>query len=208
MKDLIGPGHVYQDETGNGIKWFEGRAELWFQNKVIATGSHQTASPWEFWYTLAFAASFPQVTHWWFRSAWTQKVRLTRGQGMVDDRTAWGLMQFTDEQTPGEIWTVRNGGILPEVAPPMPPMEEQPVNLPLRIALSRLIIGVLQDEIRPDTWYLTTSLVRREELEQVFPTDISAMGWKIESVNTPLRHALCRLQGLREEEPNGVPRTV
>jgi hypothetical protein len=44
---------------------------------VVALGQHTTTTPWDFWYHLAFAEAFPQVEYWWFRSLWTNRVRLS-----------------------------------------------------------------------------------------------------------------------------------
>lgn len=195
MTDIIAPGHVYRHQPGTGIKWWPGNVELWDKGQKQAEARHRTKTLFEYWYNLEFANSFPQVTHWWFRSGWTQQVRVTRSQGMMDGNTAWGLMQFMDNQLPGQVWTVTNTS-LPMVNTPMPPLENQPINLPLRLALAQLVLGVIQDEIAPDTWYVITSLVKTDELEQVFST--SLLNWQIEGVNVSLRRALCHLQGLKE----------
>jgi hypothetical protein len=59
---------------------------------VVATAPQATASAWEYFHTLRFAESFQTVTHWWFRSAWTQRARLTdRHPGLDGCYHALGL---------------------------------------------------------------------------------------------------------------------
>jgi hypothetical protein len=135
------------------------------------------------------------VTHWWFRSAWTQRVRLTRLQGLLGDGAAWGWMQFVDEQTPARMYIITET-TPPVIAVPYPPNETQPVNLPLRLALSRLVSGVITGDIEPDQWNLVTSLVQRDELEIVYPVSRASLSWQLEGVLKSLREALCCLQGI------------
>lgn len=204
MTDQIAPAHIYRPELGSGIEWLPGQAWLYQAGRLIATAAHQTPSPYAFWRDLAFADCFPEITHWWFRSAWTQRVRLTRLQGLMGDGAGWGWMQFIDEETPAQMYTVAEGdnteGQPPVVAVPFPPNENQPLNLPLRLALARLAVGLLHDDVVPDEWLLVTSLVQRDELRDVFSDELSTI-WKLEGLESmPLRQALCQLQGLKENE--------
>jgi len=195
MNERMAPGHVYQSRLGTGIQWQPGVVKLWEGGKVTAEAPHTTATAYEFWYSLAFAGSFPDVTHWWFRSAWTQRVRLTRLQGLLEDGTAWGWMQFVDEHNPAQMYTLTET-TPPVIAVPYPPNEVQPVNLPLRLALSRFVAGVITEELILDRWNIITSLVRRDTLELIFPATQEAIPWQMEGINTPLLEALCKLQGL------------
>ena len=138
------------------------------------------------------------MTHWWFRSAWTQNVRLTGIEGLMDGITPWGYMQFINEEEPAQFWTITEGE-RPEIATPFPPNEVQPVNLPLRLALARLVAGVIADEVQRDTWMLITSLVRRDELESAFPDQVGTLSWKVENVAGSIRSEFCRVQGLKQE---------
>jgi hypothetical protein len=197
MTDQIAPAHIYRPELGSGIEWLPGQAKLYQFGRPIATARHDTPSPYAFWHNLAFAECFPEVTHWWLRSAWTQALRLTRLQGLMDDGAAWGWMQFVDDQTPAQMYTITESDP-PVVAVPFPPNENQPLNLPLRLALARLAVGLLHDDVVPDEWLLVTSLVPRDELRDVFSTELSTI-WVLEGLETmPLRQALCQLQGLKE----------
>lgn len=228
----LAPGHVYQPTLGTGIEWKPGKVRLLHAGDIIAEGSHTTDSPWEFWYTLAFAHTFPQVEQWWFRSAWTGMVRISRPVQVMDAITTMGYVQFTDTRTPGQIWSVADHDPL-EIAVPFPIHNVEAVNLPLRLALARMIFGVINDDIRADEWYTVTSLVRPDELATTFPTERTALNaslppirplthmvpgqiqypdvdldvrdtyeWRFEGLDLPMRTALCSLQGLKT--PRGV----
>jgi hypothetical protein len=196
MNERMGPGNVYQPRLGTGIQWQAGVVKLWEGGHVTAEAPHTTATPYEFWHSLAFADCFPEVTHWWFRSAWTQKVRLTSLQGLLSDGSAWGLMQFVDEHTPAGMYIITDADP-PVIAVPYPPNEVQPVNLPLRLALSRLVSGVMIGDVEPGQWNIVTSLVWRDELEIVYPVSQVSVPWQLESIDTSLREVLCCLQGLK-----------
>ncbi len=193
--ELTAPGHVYQPRLGSGIEWLPETARLWKQGTVWREAQHQTSTPYEFWHKLAFATCFPEISHWWFRSAWTQKVRLTRALGMADSETVWGYIQFIDPQQPAQIWTVTQGE-RPTIETPYPPQENQPINLPLRLALARLVAAVLCDDIVPNQWVVVTSLVSQTELSETFQTDALGYAYRLPGIETDLRSALCRLQGL------------
>jgi hypothetical protein len=72
------------------------------------------------------------------------------------------------------------------------------VNLPLRLALARLVAGVIADEVQRDTWMLITSLVQRDELELAFPEQVDALPWMLENVTSSIRTEFCRMQRLIE----------
>jgi hypothetical protein len=171
----LAPGHVYIERLGTGIQWSPGSARLYQGGDLVAEGQHTTASAWEFWHTLAFAEAFPQVEAWWFRSVWTNRVRLSPPQEMQDATTVYGYLQFLDAETPGAMWTLADAGDVWEVDTPYPPNEVQPINVPLRLALARCVVGVLNDDISPDTWYDLTSVARRSELAAAFPISDAAL---------------------------------
>lgn len=89
--ELMAPGHLYNPRTGTGIEWLsEGKARLWTrqwngQPVVLFESAHNMQSPWEYWYNLEFARSFPHVTHWWFGDAWTGQMRIWRPEVVEDD---------------------------------------------------------------------------------------------------------------------------
>jgi len=197
MNERIAPGHLYQPRLGTGIQWQPGLVKVWEGGHVTAEATHNMANPYQFWYNLAFKDCFPEVTHWWFRSAWTQKVRLTLPQGQLADGAFWGLLQFIDEQNPGQMYTIIDADP-PVIAVPYPPNEVQPVNLPLRLALSRLVAGIVTGEVIPGQWYIVTSLVRSDLLDNIFNTTQVVIPWLMEGIETSLCQALCWLQGLYE----------
>lgn len=196
MNDRMAPGHVYQPRLGTGIQWQPGMVKLWEGGQVTAEAPHTAKSSYEFWYNLAFADCLPEVTHWWFRSPWTQKVRLTRPQGELSNGRLWGWMQFVDEETSGQMYTITETEP-PVIAVPYPPNEVQPVNLPLRLALSRLVSGVIIGDVEPGKWNIVSSLVRCDELESVYSVSRASIPWQLEGIETSLRGALCCLQGLK-----------
>ena len=199
--DRMAPGHAYLPALGTGIEWKPKEVCLWENGQVVETAVHATATAFEYFHNLTFARSFPSVSHWWFRSAWTQKVRLTGVLGLMDGVTAWGYMQFIDDNVPAQIWnaSVLDGGMT-EIFTPFPPNEVQPANLPLRLALARLVAGVIADEVQRDAWMVVTSLVHRNDLQQVFPTAKTEQGWRLEGLHNSLRTELCRVQGLSKEK--------
>jgi len=198
--DRMAPGHAYIPTLGTGIEWKPDAVCLWESGKVVETAQHATASAYEYFYNLRFAESFPSVTHWWFRSAWTQKVRISGVQGLMDNETAWGYMQFIDESVPAQVWTASiMDGNRTEISAPFPPNEVQPVNIPLRLALARLVAGVIADEVERDEWLVITSLVQRDDLARVFSTDTDESRWQLEDVFSSLRRELCRVQGMKEQ---------
>lgn len=199
--EYAAPGHKYLARLNSGIKWEPEVVQLMVQGEVTFEAEHNTDSPYEFWHELAFVEAFPEVTHWWFYSAWTQRVRLTKAQGMYQQSppTVYGYMQFINEDQPSQIWTVTQRDV-PVIDTPYPPKETKPVNLPLRLALARLVTGTLTDDVVPDRWMAVTSLVKREQLAQAFPTRIDALNWRLAGIETNIRRAFCDLQGLRDRE--------
>ena len=121
----------------------------------------------------------------------------------MDTETAWGYMQFIDDSAPAQVWTASlvDGGMT-EIFSPFPPNEVQPVNIPLRLALARLVAGVVADEVAAGVWLVITSLVQREDLEKVFPIAASELRWQLEGVHLSLREELCRVQGMKRTSMN------
>ena len=217
--EMMAPGHRYNPELGTGIEWStDGTAQLYQGGKVIATGQHSATSAYEFWHSLAFRETFPQITHWWFGSAWTGFVRVSPPTGDLDETTTVGSMQFVDEETPGMAWTLTHDF---RVAPPLPQFHVNPLNLPLRRQLAEMVlVPIVQqllarsdDQVRavqilddifidvdvivPNQWIGVTSLVERDRLEEMFAT--KPLWWVLEPLGVPLRAALCQIQGLNED---------
>jgi len=215
---MMAAGHQYNSELGTGIEWCaDGTAHLYQGGVVLADGRHSAMSAYEFWYSLAFRETFPQVTHWWFGSAWTGRVRVSPPVDMLDEFTHVGSIQFVDEEMPGMAWTITDDF---RVAPPMPQFHVSPLNLPLRRQLAEMVLTpVVQqlltrgddqvraaqilgdifidvDVIAPNKWIGVTSLVERDRLEEMFST--KTLWWTLDPLGVSLRHALCQLQGLDE----------
>jgi hypothetical protein len=158
--ERMAPGHVYNPVTGTGIAWQPGVVQLWDRGQVVAEAAHTTAAPWDFWYGLGFAAAFPQITHWWFDSAWTGKVwvRLIGTQTRGRTTVIMGGMRFIDRAEPEQTWQViladaqepwPTGDGSPAPVPvlvgvPLPPFAVQPGNLALRCALATLVFDLVQ----------------------------------------------------------------
>jgi hypothetical protein len=206
MTELIAAGHVFDPAKNTGIYWEPQVVRLYKRSttgtaELIAEARHATTSAWEFWHTLAFAQVFPQVDAWWFGSAWTQQVRISRPVTTSGDgRSVTGWMQCIDADTPGAYWTITDGTPV-TVEVPYPLHVVTPINLPLCITLGWLTVATLTDTIAPDTWHVVTSLVRRAELAIVFPTTDAAFyskygHWQLAGLDLPMRDALCTLQGL------------
>jgi hypothetical protein len=214
--EMMAAGHRYSAKLGTGIEWKDtGTAQLYQGGQVIATGTHATASAHEFWLTLAFRETFPQVTHWWFGSAWTGRVRVSPPAGDVDDYTRFGSMQFVDEEAQSLVWTLTDDF---RVAPPMPQFHVTPVNLPLRRQLAEMVLApVIQqllacgddqvraaqmlddifidvDVIQPNQWVGVTSLVERDRLEEMF--SLRSLWWTLDPLGVSMRQALCQVQAL------------
>ncbi len=179
-QDLMAPGHLYNPRTGTGIEWLPansdtgepGKVRLWSRqwngaSILLGEAIHHTGGPREYWYTLEFANSFPQVTHWWFGDAWTGHVRIwspkaagrdpESGAPMLMGWLRFGLTKASD--TPSTLgtpdtpdgddvgasalpWTV----VLtspPRVNTPLPPMSASLANLPLLLLLSEKVMELL-----------------------------------------------------------------
>lgn len=166
--ELMAPGHLYNPRTGTGIEWLPtnleaeepGRVRLWSRQWggepiVVAEAVHRTGSPWEYWYNLEFANSFPQVTHWWFGDAWTGIVRVWQPEGVGRDPesgapmlTGWmrfGPTETSDadgDGTPALPWTVLLSKPL-RVSTPLPPMTTNQANLPLQLLVAGTVMEML-----------------------------------------------------------------
>lgn len=206
MNERMAPAHPYQAALGTGIEWTPNTVRLWEQGRVTETATHTTATPWEFWYGLHYRDTFPTVTHWWFRSIWTGRIAVSLPDpALVEDDAVWGWMTFDVLDRPRLPWTMSEGSVI-TIAPPYPPNEEQPANLPLRFSLAQAILLVLRDDLAPDSWAAVTSLVERDELANTLPTTheeaarVFGGDWRLAHGETtlqdPPRAALCRLLGL------------
>jgi hypothetical protein len=204
--DVIAPGHVFLKRLSSGIKYTAQKVYLVDKGNIISEAVPVAKSAWDYFYSLEFTKSFPQVTHWYFHSAWTQKVRLTRPMpDEADDTTVRGYVQFIDEKEPTLMYqvTYRGETTKPIISVPMPPNEEKPVNIPLRLAMGKIAASIAgsDDEFSPNKWEFVTSLVPVDEIDDVFPTGESKYTFEIEGqLGVSLREYLCRVQGLKPEK--------
>jgi len=214
MSERIGMGHVYSEATGTGIEWQPGKARLWHGGKVVAEAAHKTATAWDFWHGLHFREAFPMITHWGFRSVWTGRVKVGLAeQTPLEDAAAWGWVTFDLLDEPRRPWAILDSNPV-GIEPPLPPNEEQMANLPLRLMLARIVLGVFRDELAPDTWVAVTSLVTTGDLDRAFPqtheeaADVYGGEWRLAMGNSlmtaPLRDALCTVLGLKQPKPVSV----
>lgn len=169
VHETLAAGHVYLEHLGSGIQWEPGVARLYRDGEVVAEARHHTSSPWKFWSTLAFKDAFPQISHWWFHSGWTGQVKISRPFATQGEAVVTGYMQLLGPEVPAMLYTIQSEGDRVMIDVPYPPNEVKPVNVPLRLALSRMVWGVINDDIDADTWYDATSLVSRDELDAAFP---------------------------------------
>lgn len=194
MSELWCPGHVFRADLKTGIQLLDdGQVNLWDRGGQIVAQAHWEQGAWALWYELAFANLFPQVTHWWFRSAWTQQVRVSRPAGRDANGGLYGYMQFVDEETSAQTWFWDEE----QITTPFPPFEDKPGNLPLQLALCRLVVGVVEtDDTTPDEWYTITSLVHRGELALAFPEEWAETWYPALAKSRNMRKAFCLAQGL------------
>ncbi len=226
------PGHIYNAATQTGIKFTDTTIELHARppqggpSALIARVKRPAnLTRWDFWYNLRFAQAFPQIGYWWFGDAWSGKIKVSRPVGRTDATTLFGYVQFTDAETGGEPWMMETGDPL-IMSVPLPEHHRHPLNLPLQLAIARLIFGAMTDPRYANTWFDIQSLVRRDELESTFPTTRNALlaevpvvtdlmelvsggspelnldapaerVYRLEDHDMPLREVLCRLQGLK-----------
>jgi len=203
--EQMAPAHPYIEALGTGIAWTPTTVTRYAGGTAVERVPYQTATPWEFWHGLHFRAAFPRVTHWWFRSIWTGRVQVSLPDpALSQDDALVGWVQFDLLDTPRRPYLVIDETPV-AVLPPYPPHAEEPANLPLRLGLARLIVGVIGGEVEPDRWMTVTSLVPRERLATLFPvTHAEAAqvfgGWRLaagdEPLRTPLRAALCAALGV------------
>lgn len=211
-------GHPYDPRTGSGIEWQRGSVRLWDRGRITEYARHYTASPFEFWFWLAFADVFPSVTHWWFGTAWTGRVWARARPPPAGGRPIAGGMRFEDGAQVEQPWHIQSGDP-PHIATPLPPGAGDALSLALRLALGQLVweihtrcrpgtrslsrSGLSQcrrsgqaapDGLQPLDGVLVTSLVPRGALPEVFP--LTPDPWYPVGVDRPLRQALCHSLGL------------
>lgn len=198
--ELIGFGNLKKD-TLNGIEFAsDGTRRLYSKGRVIAQGVLTGTFPaLDYFYELRFVDDFPLVTHWAFGDAWTQQIMLKEPK--KDGDSLWGLICFASEDDTG-IYVIERSFEMPPapyITVPLPTNFNTPLNFPLKLVLAQLLLQALDDNAAYNRWYFVTSLVERQSVSKVFPTDIrTTYGFRFKNTPTDLRQALCEWQGLRK----------
>jgi len=189
---LVASAQLYQPGTGYGIRLAKKKTELWDRGALLSTGP-AVDDAWKYFSAFAFREMFPEIEFWWWGSAWTQQVRLTSPQGTLPDgQTLWGYMQFTDAGASLGIYSITDA-VPAEVTVPLPP-GVGPLNLPLRVILAKLALGILEDEVAPNEWLPVSSLVAKADLEKAF---MEGENWVLADLPAQgLMNALLVMQGL------------
>src|SRR5436853_5740680 len=78
------PAHPFDVASGSGIQWTPHALELWLTGNRLDVAEVATATPAACWGDLAFVDALPTVSHWWFGSSWTQRVRATATARLAD----------------------------------------------------------------------------------------------------------------------------
>lgn len=201
---LTAPGHVFLTYNQTGIEWFPDRAKLWNFGTLLGEASHKTRSKFEFWNTLAFLDCFPNVEKWWFFALWNGQVTV-KYPGFSNGGSVWGNLQYQGEF---DKFYIIHSGYPPQIDVPLPIASNNPGNLPLRIAISRLVLGIITEEIVAGQPYTVTSLVGRNDLAKILPEDSTrpaGIDFIIPNIPVNLRQFFCNVQGLREEKKFALP---
>lgn len=115
-------------------------------------------------------------------------VRISRPFQLMDATTIIDYVQFTDKQALAHLWTMTTAKRL-KMDIPFPIHNVEAINLPLRIALARMVFGVINDDIDADAWYAVTSLVKPDDLIATFPTERRALTTSLQPIH-PLTHLM------------------
>lgn len=157
---LSAPAHPFDEATGRGIKWTRELLELWLRGERLDVAEVTTATALDCWRDLVFVQAFPTVTHWWFGSSWTQRVRVTQTAKRDDGaRLVW--LQAVQEDADELPWVVLEDGT---ASGPLPEYAGGPVNVALQARLGHLARLVLAGQIAVGQWAAVTSLIAAAEL--------------------------------------------
>ncbi|MCP4427228.1 MAG: hypothetical protein GY803_22295 [Chloroflexi bacterium] len=166
------PAHPFNGRLQSGIDLRDGKAVIINKgNEVLSRPLLESTTPWQFWHDLKFAEVFPDVSHWWFYSGWTQQVRLRVASRQGESLN--GFMQFVSDESVSQMWFYDAG----EISVPFPSGEENAGNLPLRLVLSRLVCEMRQNRLMADQWYVVTSLVEASQVAEMFPVTWTHEWW-------------------------------
>jgi len=162
------PAHPFDEASGSGVKWTPETLELWLRGERLDVAEVATATALDCWRDLAFVRAFPTVTHWWFGSLWTQRVRATQTARRSDGaRLVW--LQAVQEDADELPWVVLEDGT---ASGPLPELSGGAVNVPLRARLGHLARLVLTGNIAIGQWAAVTSLVAAAELPALLSDEL------------------------------------
>jgi hypothetical protein len=201
--ECMGFAQIKKENKPNGILFDpkDGRRTLWLNSKKIVQGIlADELAPHDYYYNLRFLDDFPDITHWAFGSAWTQKIMLKEPRQIQTELV--GTLFIGSEEDQGSYIIERSyddaNKRAPLVQTPLPALFNSLLNLPLRIVIAKMILAALDDDLPYGQWHFVTSILPREEVEEVFTSDITgSYGFRIKGVANDLRQALCELQGIR-----------
>ena len=164
---LSAPAHPFDEATGSGIKWTPELLELWLRGERLDVAEVTTATVLDCWQGLAFVHAFPTVTHWWFGSAWTQRVRATQTARREDGaQLVW--LQAVQDDADELPWIVLEDGT---ASGPLPEYTGGLANVALQARLGQLARLVLAGQIALGQWAAVTSLIAAAELPALISGD-------------------------------------
>jgi len=210
MNALADLGFAHVKRNGSSGIVFEGSVRrMYVMGKEVARGTLDGEIPVrEYFYHLRFLEDFPEITHWAFGDAWTQRVRIDEPFIRRQDEVI-GRVRFASEEDSG-VYIIERGYELsrsnedgnvwyptPVVQVPMPRFNSNPLNIPLRLLLAKAVLDGLEDNCPYGEWQFVTSVIPAETVSTVWVEDLPATyGFRLKGIGTNLRAALCDLQGL------------
>ena len=204
-KTMLGFAQIKRAGSPNGILFHEDETRtLWLEDEKIATGVLSGGIDlYTYYYELRFLEDFPEIAEWAIGSAWTQQVKIEQPGASQGELV--GKLFFASEDDRG-IYIVERGHdpmkkFAPVIQVPLPGLFNVPLNIPLRILLAQMLVAALDDDMPYDEWIPVTSLVRRDDVADLFVTDMAgAYGFQIKALGNDLRRALCDLQNIQQGE--------
>ncbi len=214
MNTLTGLGFANLKKNGSNGIVFDGKIRRMFvMGQEVAQGVlNEEISPREYFYHLRFLEDFPEVTHWAFGDAWTQRIRLDAPFSVKQDEVM-GQIYFASEEDRG-VYIIERGYEVarsridpnswyhtPVVHVPLPSYNNSTLNLPLRLLLAKAAVDALNDDWPYGTWEVVTSVVEANAVPDVIVEDLpGTYGFRLKGFKPNLRDALCDLQGLYKRE--------
>lgn len=168
---IAAPGHPYNPKTGTGIEVTASHIKLWGVTapyECFCEVENPQLSATEFFGRLLYGNIFPNINYWWFESHQAQMITVSIEATFYFGCT--GKLTFTEPFSGTADWRVTTDLVTfdHEVLLTLP--KGQPaINLPFLIALSQLILSVIQGDIAQGQEILVSSLVSVNDLSTAFP---------------------------------------